>query len=188
MTLELLIFSAVIIGRFLVPFTILRWPLAGVFLSIVADATDIMVFEKIGGPGPIRWEDYHLLDKFFDTYYLAFAAWAAWKWNDKLARAIALGLFAWRGAGVVLFEMIAFGTGELVRPLMFFAPNIFENFFIAWLIIEKVRPGFVLTKKSAFITLSIVTVPKMVQEYILHFGFQDQTWGFLRDNVFWWLY
>lgn len=188
MSPEFLIFSAVIVGRFLVPFTILRWPLAGVVLSIIADATDIMVFEKIGGPGPIAWEDYHLLDKFFDTYYLAFAAWVAWKWKDVLARRIAVGLFAWRLAGVLLFEGIALASGELVRPLMFFAPNIFENFFIAMLIAWKISPTFVLTRRTAATILLVVTVPKMIQEYILHFGFQDRTWGFLRDNVFWWLY
>jgi len=188
MSPELLIFSAVVLVRLLVPFTILRWPLAGVFVSIIADAADIMVFEKMGGPGPIRWEDYHLLDKFLDTYYLAFAAWVAWSWEDALARTIAVSLFAWRFAGVVLFEVIALVAGEAFRPLMFFAPSIFENFFIAWLVLQKVHPGFVLTKKSTITILLLVGIPKLVQEYVMHFGYQDQTWGFFRDNLFWWLY
>lgn len=188
MSPELFIFSAVVLTRLVVPFTILRWPLAGVFVSIVADAADIMVFEKMGGPGPIRWEDYHLLDKFLDTYYLAFAAFVAWGWRDVLARKIAVSLFAWRFIGVVVFELVALVWAEPIRPLMFFAPNIFENFFIAWLVIQKVRPSFVLTRKSAAITLLLVGIPKLVQEYVMHFGYQDQTWGFFRDNLFWWLY
>ena len=188
MSTEFVIFGVVVFVRLLVPFSILRWPLAGIVLSILADAADIMVFEKIGGPGPIAWEDYHLLDKVLDTYYLAFAAFVAWRWRDKLARNIALALFGWRLAGVVAFEFYASMTGELVRPLMFFAPNIFEHFVVAYLLIRLVKPQFRFGRRSALVTLLIVTALKMPQEYILHFGYQDRTWGFLRDNVFWWLY
>jgi len=41
--------SLIVIGyRFFVPFTILRWSLAGIFLSIAADASDAMIFEATG--------------------------------------------------------------------------------------------------------------------------------------------
>jgi len=44
-----LVASLVVIGyRFLVPFLILRYPLAGIFLAIAADASDAMIFEATG--------------------------------------------------------------------------------------------------------------------------------------------
>ena len=39
--------SIIVVGyRFLIPLTILRWPLAGYLLSMVADASDAMVLQS----------------------------------------------------------------------------------------------------------------------------------------------
>lgn len=166
--------------RLVVPFSILRWPLAGMFFSIVADALDVMIFDKFGGK---FWSDnYHADDKVLDIYYLAFAFIAAHKWKDLLARRTAKILFLWRFVGFAVFELSG------LRPAFLLAPAIFENFYIAWLVILKFSPNFYLTPKRLFIILIATGIPKIAQEYVMHFAYPDQTWHFLKQNIFWWLY
>jgi hypothetical protein len=74
------------------------------------------------------------------------------------------------------------------RPSFFIAPNIFEFFFLACLIIWKFDKKFEFTWKRAGIVLAIVGIPNIIKEYVMHFKFQDQTWNWFRDNMFWWLY
>ena len=47
MTLGLVI---VLVVRLTAPLTILRWPLAGAIIAIVADTTDILFFQAFGFP------------------------------------------------------------------------------------------------------------------------------------------
>lgn len=170
----------IVLLRLVVPFSILRWPLAGILLSIAADASDVMIFEVTG----YGFFDgiYHRLDKVFDIYYLFFAWLIALKWEDVLARRTATLFFWWRAAGVAAFE----ATGY--RPLFLIAPSIFENFYIFRLIAVKIKPSFTFTMRSLLIVLLAVGIPKIVQEYIMHFRYIDQVWNFIRDNLFWWLY
>ena len=170
----------VILARLLVPFSIFRWPLAGIFLSIAADASDVMIFE-ITGYGFFDGI-YHHLDKVFDIYYLFFAWIVARTWWDVLARRTATALFWWRALGVAAFEVTGF------RPLFFIAPSIFENFYIFRLIAVKIKPSFTFTTQSLLIVLLVVGIPKMIQEYLMHFRYIDQVWNFIRDHFFWWLY
>jgi hypothetical protein len=166
--------------RLVVPLSILRWPLAGMFLSIAADAVDVMIFEKFGGG---FWGDnYHAADKILDVYYLFFAFIVAHKWRDALARRTAKILFLWRFVGFAVFEL----TG--IRAAFFFAPAIFENFYVVWIVILKFAPQFRLTPLRLAILLLAAGIPKTAQEYVMHFKYPDQTWHFLRDNIFWWVY
>ena len=168
----------VIIIRIFVPFTILRWPLGGMVLAILADASDAMVFEKFGVGRFVNF-DYHLADKFFDIYYLFFAYLVVHRWKNTLARRTAKILFLWRFVGFVIFEF----TG--LRYVLFIAPNIFENFYLFWAIILRFFPSFNLTPLRLGVVLFILGFPKVIQEYIMHY---NQTWHFFRDNLFWWLY
>ena len=123
----------VIVIRLLAPLSILRWPFWGLLAAIAADASDVMIFSKLG------WgilEDrgiYHELDKIFDIYYLALAAYVALKWQDALPRRLALTLFGWRLVGNIVFEITN------ARQVLFFAPNIFEN--SVYLVFESALRG-----------------------------------------------
>lgn len=34
----------------------------------------------------------------------------------------------------------------------------------------------------------LVGLPKIAQEHVMHYKYPDQTWNFLRDHLFWWMY
>lgn len=171
---------AIVLVRLAAPFSILRWPLAGILLSIAADASDVMVFEVTG----YGFFDgiYHHLDKIFDLYYLFFAWLVARRWDDLFARRTATALFWWRALGMAAFE----ATGY--RPLFLFAPSIFENFYIFRTVAVKVKPSFAFTWPSLAVVLLAVGIPKVIQEYVMHFRYIGQVWSFIRDHFFWWLY
>jgi hypothetical protein len=176
----------VILFRLLAPFTILRWPLLGGILCIVADASDVMLFEKFG-KGPLTDSLYHNFDKFLDVYYLSFEAYVAYKWKDLLAKRAALALFILRLAGAVIFE-ISTVLGATFRPIFLLTPNIFENFFLFMILAWKFNPHFKLSLKRLIVILLVVGIPKLAQEYVMHFKYPDRTWHFLRDNIFFFLY
>ncbi|OHA13385.1 MAG: hypothetical protein A2909_01800 [Candidatus Tagabacteria bacterium RIFCSPLOWO2_01_FULL_39_11] len=171
----------VIFIRFFVPLTILRWPLGGAVIAIFGDISDVMIMEKFGwgysGDG-----SYHNFDKFFDTYYLFFEFLAVHRWQNTLARRTAKTLFLWRFVGFAIFEFTGF------RPAFALAPNIFEHFYLFWAAIIRFFPSFVLTPARLVIALLILGLPKVAQEYLMHYKYPDQTWNFIRDHFFWWLY
>ena len=173
----------VISYRFLVPFTILRYPLVGIFLAIAADASDAMIFEATGWGLFEGGSNYSYWDKALDIWYLFFAWLAARKfWQESLALKTANVLFWWRAAGVLAFFIWP------QRIIFVFAPSIFENFYILYTIIRKWRPNWTLTWKRLAIVISIAAVPKIIQEIAMHWLFENQTWYFFRTYVFWWLY
>ena len=154
----------------------------GGILGILGDISDVVVFEFFGTsffPGI----EYHNVDKVFDTWYLFLEFIVVRRWViDKLARTTGIILFSWRFIGFLLFEFLGF------RAAFFFAPNIFEFFFLAVLIIWKFKPKFRFTWRSLAIVLLIVGIPNIIKEYIMHFAYPDRTWIFFRDHLFWWLY
>lgn len=172
-------FFLVIAVRILVPFSILRWPFGGVLLSIAADATDVIILDALGW-GSLDWKFYHPLDKLFDIYYLSFAFYVSLKWQEKLARNTSIILFLWRFAGFVVFEI----TG--IRKVLFFAPNIFENFYLLAAGAKKFFPNFRLDNhRKLAIFLLIAAIPKIIQEYIQHFQ-EFPIWPFIKHNIFRW--
>lgn len=156
MTAETLL---IIVLRVLLPLTILRWPLAGGILALAADALDI-VFASLVDLGGL-WQ-YHNLDKYLDTYYLALEAIVAQRWT-ALPRWTATLLFAYRLTGVVLFEVTN------IRLFLFFFPALFENFFLFYAALLRFFPEYNLTPRRLAFWLAILLVPKMVQEYVLHY-------------------
>lgn len=169
----------VILLRLLVPLSIIRLPFAGVLLSIAVDAADVILLDALGW-GIFTGKDYHAIDKLFDTYYLVFACAASLKWRDVLARRTSVVLFLWRIAGVFAFEIAH------VRQIIFFAPNIFENFYLLVTGLQKFFPQFrITTIRRLAILLVVAAVPKIAQEYIMHFK-EFPTWVFIKHNVLRW--
>ena len=173
----------IILLRTFIPFMILRFPLLGGILAMLADAADIMIFEAFGY-GFLGNLDlsYQFIDKGFDMWYLFFEFLVVLKWSDMLARKTGMILFGWRAIGFVLLLILG------LREVFFFAPNIFEFFFLAMLIIWKFNDKFKLGKKSLIIILLIVGIPNIIKEYIMHIKYPGQIGTFFKDNFFWWLY
>ncbi len=150
----------IILFRLILPLSILKFPLIGGGISIWLDNIDWHT-KELFGIQPIF--EYQAIDKILDTYYLALLAIIAFKFGNKLIRNVALGLFAFRLIGVLLFEVTH------VRVFLFFFPNIFENFFFFYYILKTVasyEPK--IRYLGALIFILIVTLPKMLQEYSIH--------------------
>jgi len=167
--------------RLLIPLSIMRWPFWGMLLAIAADASDVIILDKFGW-GVWDGTNYHTLDKLFDTYYLAFAVFMSIRWRDILAAKLSFALFIWRVAGVFIFEITQ------IRQVIFFAPNIFENFYLIVAGLYQFFPGFrANTVKRIIMIFVIAAIPKIIQEYIMHY-LEFQTWAFFKANLFFWLY
>ena len=151
--------ALIVVLRLVIPLAILRWPFAGGVLALLADMLDIVLASLIDLGG--LW-NYHELDKYLDTYYLALEAVVAQRWVP-LERWTATLLFAYRLIGVVLFE--ATGT----RVFLFFFPALFENFFLFNAGRLQFFPQYGLTPRRLAAWLVVLLVPKMVQEYVIHY-------------------
>ncbi|RMD67648.1 hypothetical protein D6817_00845 [Candidatus Pacearchaeota archaeon] len=151
--------AVVLLLRLIVPLSIFRWPFWGTIVSAIVDALDVVLVDFIGMGS---FAHYHNLDKILDLYYLSFAFIVSLRW-EALARNTSIVLYIYRLIGSLLFEI----TGA--RILLFIFPNMFEMFFWfeAWR--QRYKPKWKLTKKRLAITLLIMLIPKMIQEYILHF-------------------
>lgn len=167
--------------RLFVPFSILRWPFWGMLAAIAADASDVIIADALGwGFGSA--ERYHAFDKIFDLYYLAIALFAALEWPEAPLRRTALTLFGWRAAGVAALE----ATG--LRQVMFFAPNIFENFYLLVVGAKTFAPRLRVDNwRRIAILLAIAGIPKVIQEYVMHF-IEFPTWLFFKRYLLWWLF
>ena len=169
----------VLLLRIFVPITIFRWPLAAGIVAMLLDGADVILADAIGyGHFPtvdtFYRRNYHLLDKYLDMYYLFFEFIVSLRWQELLARWTSAFLFIWRALGFALFEF----TG--IRIILFFAPNLFENFYIFYLAARKIYPEWqVRTKKRLFIILAMLYIPKFGQEYLLHVK-QAQPWTWFK--------
>ena len=71
--------------------------------------------------------------------------------------------------------------------MIFFAPNVFENFYLLVAGAKTVAPRLRLDSwKGITILLAVAAIPKIAQEYIMHFT-EFPTWIFLKRHLFWWL-
>jgi hypothetical protein len=155
-TPEILVIAVIRIAASL---PVLRWPLAGGVLAILADLSDLLLRDALdlGGVG-----DYQSLDKWLDQVYLATFLIVAMRWAGA-ARSIAVALYAYRFAGFVLFE----STGERMLLLVF--PNVFEFWF---LLVAAVGPDRVAGWSRARLAavLLALTAAKEAQEWAIHGG------------------
>ena len=151
----------VIALRIIVPLLILKRPLAGGIVAMLLDALDVVIVEWFGegGMGP----HYHRIDKLLDLYYLGLEAWVARCWTERIPRLTALGLFTVRVLGVIVFEVTN------ARPALFIFPNLFELWFLFYLLRNRFFPGLKLgTWRQTLFWLVILYIPKLGQEYLLH--------------------
>lgn len=161
--------------RLLIPLLIPRFPLAGGVLAMALDGLDVVLVEFIsdGGMG----DRYHTLDKLLDLYYLSLEAWTVRRWANTRARTAALALFAYRVVGVALFEL----TGQ--RWLLFVFPNLFENWFLAFLLVRRLAPRHEpMTWRAITAWLVVLYLPKLGQEYLLHVA-EAQPWDWIKRNL-----
>lgn len=148
------------IVRLIVPLFILRWPLAGLIASAVADTLDVVIIAAIRSG---MFEDYTSTDKLLDTYMLAFAAIVAWKWQNRIARFAGIALFGYRVVGIVLLQLTD------ARWILFVFPSVFDFFYVYHLVTTRWFPALEINgyRKLAYVLL-ILTGMKLVQEFILH--------------------
>jgi len=164
--------AIVIAIRLIVPLGIFRWPLAGGIAAMLVDALDVVIIELIGLGG---FSHYAALDKGLDLYYLSFEALVSLRW-EPLARWTSVGLFVYRAAGVAAYE------ATQVRAMLLVFPNVFENFYIVYLAIRREWASWQLTPARLAAILVLVTLPKLAQEYLLHYA-QTQPWDWIKRNV-----
>jgi hypothetical protein len=150
--------------RLVVPLSIFRWPFFGAVASIIADALDIVIItllHRYAGLAAV-W-NYHELDKYLDTYYLAIEVIVAQRWPE-LPSWIAGALFVDRLIGVVLFE----STG--IRVFLFAFPALIDFYFLFYTGARQFAPDYELTPRRLFAWLAVLLIPKMAQEYALHYA------------------
>ena len=149
------------LARLLVPLTILRWPIAGMFLSMYLDLQDFNYFTIHSNQDMTNYQTW---DKFMDIYYLTIAFITTLSWKEVLAKKLSIFFYSYRALGVlVLFFVHA-------RSLLVAFPNLFENYFLFYLLFKKFTNNskvFSSTQVTVIILLSIV-IPKLVAEYYLH--------------------
>ena len=166
--------AVVILLRLGVPLLILRWPLAAGVACMLLDGADVIIVDLFGpgGMGPF----YHAIDKYLDLYYLGLAALVSLRWVEDAPRQASIALYLYRLVGVIAFEI----TG--VRLLLVFFPNLFENWFLFYLVRCRFFPQLRLdTWPRVGVALALLYIPKFFQEYILHYR-QLQPWGWFRDT------
>ena len=98
MTLEMIVIAAV---RLLGALPVLRWPFFGGLFALLVDQSDLFMMNLLP-LGGVR--GYQSFDKYLDqAYLLAFLA-VAMRW-PATPRNIALGLYAFRLLGFLVFEL-----------------------------------------------------------------------------------
>jgi hypothetical protein len=148
------------IVRLLGSLPVLRWPFWGGLVAIFVDQSDLFMMNLLH-LGGVR--DYQTFDKYLDqAYMLAFLV-VAMRWRS-LDRNVAAGLYAYRFAGFVAFELTS------ARWLLLVFPNFFES----WFMLTAARHEFELDRRlgaSRLVALGVVLVAlKLFQEYAVHYG------------------
>ncbi len=160
--------------RLLLPLLIFRFRITGALIAMAADALDVITITFLNKG---EFSSYHTTDKYLDMYYLSIEGYVSLAWKNTLARRTSIILFIWRVIGFVLFEFLH------IRALLFFFPNLFENFFLFYIFNKKfAKKDLVSSKKSLFVILVILLIPKLAQEYFLHV-YEAQPWKWFRFHI-----
>ncbi len=163
MTLEVLVIALVRIAGSL---PVLRWPLAGGILAILADLSDLLLMNILDLGG---LPDYQRLDKVLDLVYMGTFLLVALRWSGP-DRWVSVALFAWRMIGFVAFEL----TGE--RALLLVFPNAFEFWFLLVAALHHRRDPVPWASRRLGAALAGVFALKELQEWALH-------WAKLFDGI-----
>ncbi|MEW5991920.1 MAG: hypothetical protein AB1736_11330 [Chloroflexota bacterium] len=169
----------VIALRLVLPLSILRWPLAGGMLALVIDALDVVIVDAIAtvlGESREFGPFYAQIDKWLDLYYLGLELVVVRRWPERLPRRAATALFGWRLVGVIAFEITAY------RPLLVLFPNLYENLYIYVLVVRRWFPRLMpRTVVQTLLVLAVLLLPKLVQEWVLHWE-ELHPWQWLRET------
>lgn len=164
--------AIVLFLRIFLPLLIIKRPLLGIIVSLVIDAIDVVLIDIIHQG---NFANYHHIDKYLDTYYLTIAAGVSLFWKNKIAKYTSIFLFIYRLIGVIIFEISS------LRIFLFAFPNLFENFFIFVLVYKQFFKKEIKNFRELIIILILLLIPKMIQEYILHFA-QVKPWNFIKET------
>lgn len=141
---------------------------------MILDALDVVLLDIIGTGG---FTNYHSTDKYLDMVYLTTELYVSLKWKNKLVRNTSMFLFIYRTTGFILFELTQ------IRIFLFIFQNLFENFYLLYLFCLKVfKKDPVKNFRSLLWILFIALIPKIPQEYILHYA-QAQPWGWIKMHI-----
>lgn len=164
----------IIIFRLIIPITILRYPVGGFFLACLLDGIHVPVVETVNQLAGFQeqafagWQNYYLIDKWLDIYFLSFALATVFKWQWSAVKKISLALWLLRLIGTIVFSLTS------LRCALFFFPNIFEFFYIYLAICRKwFKKIFPNTKAKLVILLIFLMALKMFFEYFMHI----KEWG-----------
>ena len=170
----------VIALRLVIPISIFRWRKSGAVVAMILDGLDVVLVDVIakalgeqGGFGDF----YQPMDKWLDMYYLTFEVIVSLRWSNTLARNTSVFLFVYRLLGLIIFEI----TG--VRKVLFIFPNMFENFFLYYIIADRFVPRIVpRTYRQLALVLALLYIPKFGQEWVLHFQ-ELKPWEWFKGAV-----
>jgi hypothetical protein len=163
MTTEMWIIAAV---RLLGALPVLRWPFYGGVLALLVDQSDLFMMNLIELGGV---EGYQSFDKYLDQAYLLTFLAVALRWQGA-ERSVAVGLYGFRLAGFLTFEL----TEE--RELLLFFPNFFEFWFLLIAGLHQFRPqtrlvlGHSKEARPLMLLLAFLVALKLFQEYAIHYA------------------
>jgi len=157
--------------RILGSLLVLRWPFWGAIVAIGVDLTDLLLFDLISGAAAPAY--YQSFDKWADQVYLLAFLVVAVRDFRPLEKRIAVGLYLFRLAGFVAFELGA------PREILFAFPNLFEFWFVAVVAVAHFRPAFTWTPARAAAVLAALLVAKLAQEWALHIARLFDSFTFL---------
>jgi branched-subunit amino acid transport protein AzlD len=156
--------------RILGSLVVLRWPFAGALIAIGVDLTDLLLFNLLDLGGV---PDYQSFDKWADQVYLLAFLIVALRDFRPLEKRIAVGLYLFRLVGFIAFEAGA------PREMLFVFPNLFEFWFVAVVVVARLRPAFTWTPARAAAVLAALLVAKLAQEWALHIAKLFDSFTFL---------
>ncbi|RJQ26347.1 hypothetical protein C4577_03780 [Candidatus Parcubacteria bacterium] len=165
------VFLLIFLLRLIVPLFILPFPLLGGLLALLLDYFDFTILSYFNSES----NQYQLIDKVLDFYYLTLEAYVVLRWKNKLIRGLALGFYVYRIFGILLFELLQQGF------LLVIFPNLFEILFLYYLIFLDVfkKEYFKSVKDKVIFSLPlfILFIYKLYQEYSLHIFTQEKWLG-----------
>lgn len=154
-TVEMLVIAVV---RVLGSLPVLRWPFAGAVIAVLVDLSDLFLVNLLDLGGV---NDYQRFDKYLDQVYMLTFLLVALRWQG-MPRTIAAGLYAFRLAGVLVFEL----TGA--RGVLPWFPNVFEFWVLFVAALHHWRLTFAYERRAVAIWLVVLTALKVLQEYVIH--------------------
>jgi hypothetical protein len=154
-TLEELLIALVRIAGSL---PVLRWAFAGGIIAILVDLSDLFQMNLLD-LGGVR--NYQRFDKILDQVYLLTFLLTALRW-PRVPKRVAIGLYAYRQIGFVIFEITE------ARAILLLFPNVFEFWFLFVAAQRHWWPRFDYRLRPVLIAVAVLLALKEFQEYAIH--------------------